>query len=163
MLDKVKIDFITSEVEEFQALLVAFREIFEEEEKAYPERDYLAKLLEDDHLLVITATLEGEVIGGLTAYRLPSYEERASTIYIYDLGVKEAFRMKGIGKKLVSFLLDYAQNHHVKAVFVDTEEVDNEEAIAFYNTVGFDTRMKVLQYTFNCQSKVGESVEIKCR
>ena len=37
MLDKVKIDFVTREVEEFQALLVAFREIFEEEEKAYPE------------------------------------------------------------------------------------------------------------------------------
>ena len=158
MLDKVKIDFVTREVEEFQALLVAFREIFEEEEKAYPERDYLAKLLDDDHLLVITATLEGKVIGGLTAYRLPSYEEMASTIYIYDLGVKEAFRMKGIGKKLVNLLLDYAQNHQVNAVFVDTEQVDNEEAIAFYNTVGFDTQMKVLQYTFNCQGKVGDSV-----
>lgn len=163
MLDKVKIDFVTREVEEFQALLVAFREIFEEEEKAYPERDYLAKLLEDDHLLVITATLEGEVIGGLTAYRLPNYEEMASTIYIYDLGVKEAFRMKGIGKKLVNFLLDYAQNHQVKAVFVDTEQVDNEEAIAFYNQVGFDTQMKVLQYTFNCQSKAEDSVGIKCK
>lgn len=159
MLDKVKIDFVTREVEKFQALLVAFREIFEEEEKAYPERDYLAKLLEDDHLLVITATLEGEVIGGLTAYRLPSYEEMASTIYIYDLGIKEAFRTKGIGKKLINFLLDYAQNHQVNAVFVDTEQVDNEEeAIAFYNTVGFDTQMKVLQYTFNCQGKVGDSV-----
>lgn len=157
MLDKVKIDFVTREVEEFQALLVAFREIFEEEEKAYPERDYLAKLLEDDHLLVITASLEGEVIGGLTAYRLPSYEEMASTIYIYDLGVKEAFRMKGIGKKLVKFLLDYAQNHQVKDVFVDTEEVDNEEAIAFYHQVGFDTQMKVLQYTFNYQGKVGRA------
>lgn len=163
MLDKVKIDFVTSEVEEFQALLVAFREIFEEEEKAYPEQDYLAKLLEDDHLLVITATLEGKVIGGLTAYRLSSYEERASMIYIYDLGIKEAFRMKDIGKKLVNFLLDYAQNHQVKAVFVDTEQVDNEEAIAFYNTVGFDTQMKVLQYTFNYQGKLGESVGIKCR
>ncbi len=158
MLDKVKIDFVTREVEKFQALLVAFREIFEEEEKAYPERDYLAKLLEDDHLLVITATLEGEVIGGLTAYRLPSYEEMASTIYIYDLGIKEAFRTKGIGKKLINFLLDYAQNHQVNAVFVDTEQVDNEEeAIAFYNTVGFDTQMKVLQYTFNCHRKGGDS------
>ena len=163
MLDKVKIDFVTREVEEFQALLVAFREIFEEEEKAYPERDYLAKLLEDDHLLVITATLEGEVVGGLTAYRLPSYEEMASMIYIYDLGVKEAFRTKGIGKKLVNFLLDYAQNHQVKAVFVDTEQVENEESIAFYNIVGYDTQMKVLQYTFNYQGKLGESVEIKYR
>ena len=158
MLDKVKIDFVTKEVEEFQALLIAFREIFEEEDKPYPKQAYLATLLQDEHLLVITATLEGEVVGGLTAYRLPSYEERASTIYIYDLGVKEAFRMKGIGKKLVNFLLDYAQNHQVNAVFVD-----NEEAIAFYNTVGFDTQMKVLQYTFNCQSRVGESVGIKCR
>ena len=70
MLDKVKIDFVTSEVEKFQALLVAFREIFEEEEKAYPERDYLAKLLEDDHLLVITATLEGEVIDRLSLAKL---------------------------------------------------------------------------------------------
>lgn len=60
-------------------------------------------------------------------------------------------------------MLDYAQNHQVKAVFVDTEEVDNEEAIAFYNTVGFDTQMQVLQYTFNCQGKLGESVEIKYR
>ena len=150
MLDKVKIDFVTKEVEEFQALLIAFREIFEEEDKPYPKQAYLATLLQDEHLLVITATLEGEVVGGLTAYRLPSYEERASTIYIYDLGVKEAFRMKGIGKKLVNFLLDYAQNHQVNAVFVD-----NEEAIAFYNTVGFDTQMKVLQYTFNCQGKLG--------
>ena len=150
MLDKVKIDFVTREVEEFQALLVAFREIFEEEDKPYPKQAYLATLLEDEHLLVITASLEGEVVGGLTAYRLPSYEEMASMIYIYDLGVKEAFRTKGIGKKLVNFLLDYAQNHQVNAVFVDTKQMDNEEAIAFYNTVGFDTQMKVLQYTFNC-------------
>lgn len=82
----------------FKPCLSPLGKFFEEEEKAYPERDYLAKLLEDDHLLVITATLEGEVVGGLTAYRLPSYEEMASMIYIYDLGVKEAFRMKGIGK-----------------------------------------------------------------
>ena len=48
MLDKVKIDFVTSEVEEFQALLVALREIFEEEDKPYPKQAYLVTLLEDE-------------------------------------------------------------------------------------------------------------------
>ena len=106
--NKININLVTDDVYEFEKLLVAFGEIFEEDID-YPSKEYLAKLLRSEQLLVITAKVGDEVVGGLTAYILFSYQVEGASIYIYDLGVKENFRNKGIGKNLIKFLIYYVQ------------------------------------------------------
>lgn len=145
--NKININLVIDDVYEFEKLLVAFGEIFEEDID-YPSKEYLTKLLRSEQLLVITAKVGNEVVGGLTAYVLVSYQVEGASIYIYDLGVKESFRNNGIGKSLIKFLIDYSKQNNIQDIFVDTEQIYNEEAIAFYNKTGFDTETKVLQYTY---------------
>ena len=145
--NKININLVIDDVYEFEKLLVAFGEIFEEDID-YPSKEYLTKLLRSEQLLVITAKVGNEVVGGLTAYVLVNYQVEGASIYIYDLGVKESFRNNGIGKSLIKFLIEYSKQNNIQDIFVDTEQIDNEEAIAFYNKTGFDTKTKVLQYTY---------------
>ena len=145
--DGFDICFVDSDVDEFYELLSVFTEVFEEDNAVYPDRAYLKNLLDSKCLVVIVAKANCKIIAGLTAYVLPSYQVSASNIYIYDLGVKECFRNKGIGRMLINYLLEYSKSNNIKEIFVDTEQVDNEEAIAFYNKIGFCIKTKVWQYT----------------
>ena len=95
--------------------------------------------------MAIVAKSGIEVIGGLTAYILDSYQEEGSSIYIYDLGVKEKFQNRGVGKSLINFLIEYSKNNNIQDIFVNTEQIDNEDAIAFYRKTSFDSEIKVLQ------------------
>lgn len=146
--NRIDIHFIDNNINEFYELLSVFSKVFEWEEEKYPNKDYLVKLLEKTSFLAIVAKSGIEVIGGLTAYILDSYQEEVSSIYIYDLGVKEEFQNKGVGKSLINFLIEYSKNNNIQDIFVDTEQIDNEDAIAFYRKTSFDSEIKVLQYTY---------------
>nr|WP_277883972.1 GNAT family N-acetyltransferase [Nostoc sp. FACHB-888] len=54
--------------------------------------DYLRQLLDSDYFIALAALKEGEVVGGLTAYKLKKFEQERSEIYIYDLAVAAAHR-----------------------------------------------------------------------
>ena len=144
-----EIHFVES-AEEFQGLLEVFREVFDWEESEFPDSSYLANLLGNPQFLVLVAKAENKIIGGLTAYVLPGYQTKKSSIFIYDLGVATNFQRQGIGKSLIDILLDYAKNRQIQDVFVDTEQEDNEDALAFYQKTGFDNQAKVVQYTYDC-------------
>ena len=144
-----QIRFVES-AKEFQGLLKVFREVFDWEESEFPNSSYLSNLLENPQLLVLIAKVEDKIVGGLTAYVLPGYQTKKSSIFIYDLGVATSFQRQGIGKSLIDKLLDYAKNHQIQDVFVDTELEDNEDALAFYQKTGFDSQAKVVQYTYDC-------------
>lgn len=144
-----EIRFVES-AEEFQGLLEVFREVFDWEETEFPDSSYLANLLENPQLLVLIAKAEDKIIGGLTAYVLPGYQTKKSSIFIYDLGVATSFQRQGIGKSLIDKLLDYAKKHQIQDVFVDTELEDNEDALVFYQKTSFDSQVKVVQYTYEC-------------
>lgn len=149
-----QIHFVES-AEEFHGLLEVFREVFDWEEPDFPYSSYLANLLGNPHFLVLVAKAENQIVGGLTAYVLPGYQAKKSSIFIYDLGVATNFQRQGIGKSLIDKLLDYAKNHQIQDVFVDTELEDNEYALAFYQKTGFDSQAKVVQYTYDCRRIAG--------
>ena len=104
-----QIHFVKS-AEEFQGLLEVFREVFDWEESEFPDSSYFANLLENPQLLVLIAKAEDKIVGGLTAYVLPGYQTKKSSIFIYDLGVATSFQWQGIGKSLIDKLIDYAKN-----------------------------------------------------
>lgn len=144
-----EIHFVES-AKEFQGLLEVFREVFDWEESEFSDSSYLANLMGNPQFLVLVAMVENQIIGGLTAYLLPSYQTKRSSLFIYDLGVETNFQRQGIGKSLIDKLLDYAKKHQIQDVFVDTELEDNENSLAFYQKTGFDSQIKVVQYTYDC-------------
>ena len=99
---------------------------------------------------MLVAKAENQIVGGLTAYVLPGYQAKKPSIFIYDLGIATNFQWQGIGKSLIDKLLDYAKKYQIQDVFVDTELEDNEDALAFYQNTGFDSQVKVVQYTYDC-------------
>ena len=151
--NRIDIHFIDNNIDEFYELLSVFSKVFEWEEEKYPNKDYLVKLLENTSFLSIVAKSGIEVVGGLTVYILDSYQEEVSSIYIYDLGVREEFQNRGIGKSLINFLVEYSKSNNIQDIFVDTEQIDNEGAIAFYRKTSFDSETKVLQYTYKLIGK----------
>jgi aminoglycoside 3-N-acetyltransferase I len=75
-----------------------FAEAFAEPEMygaARPGREYLERLLGNEHFIALAALEEGAVVGALAAYELPKFEQERSEIYIYDLAVAEGYRRKG--------------------------------------------------------------------
>ena len=140
------IKLIDANIEEFKNLLDVFQDVFDWGDHDHPDEEYLLRLLKDVNLLVVVAKAGNEVVGGLTAYVLSGYEVARPSIYIHDLGVKKSFQGQGVGKSLIGYLMDHAKNNDFHDIFVDTEQDDNEDVIAFYRKTPFDSETKVLQY-----------------
>jgi aminoglycoside 3-N-acetyltransferase I len=117
------------------ALLKVFEESFEMEPFPIPNQHYLETLLQRTDFIIFVALEDEKVVGGLTAYVLPQYYSAADHIYIHDLAVQTAYQRKGIGKKLITALLDFAKDKGCKEIFVAAEKAD-DYAVEFYRATG---------------------------
>ena len=129
-----------------RGMLGLFAEVFGEPEtylSAQPGDEYLHALLARDTFIAIAALADSRVIGGLAAYELPKFEQARSEIYIYDLGVDEAFRRRGVATALIEALREVARQRNAWVIYVQADDGD-EPAIALYNKLGVEER--VLHY-----------------
>ena len=124
-----------SDLGAFVQLIRLFEEVFEMKDFKLPDENYLQHLLQSDGFFVFVAVQEEEIVGGLTAYTLHQYYSRSPLIYIYDLAVKVKMQRKGIGKKLIAGVNNYAKSLGAEAVMVEAEEPDHH-AIEFYRSTG---------------------------
>ena len=108
-----------------------------------PDAAYLQKLLGRDNFIALTASKDGEVVGGLAAYELQKFEQARSEIYIYDLAVAEAHRRQGISTTLVKELQSIAAARGAYVIFVQADYGD-DPAIALYTKLG--TREDVMHF-----------------
>jgi aminoglycoside 3-N-acetyltransferase I len=120
---------------EFIEMLCLFEEIFEMKDFKMPGEDYLKNLLGDENFIVYAAILKNRVVGGLTAYILPSYYNESSEVYIYDVAVKASYQRNGVGKQLLQALAVHCRRHDYKNFFVQADEID-AHALAFYRSTG---------------------------
>ena len=88
-------------------LVKTYADVFETANFSIPNREYLQTLLDKDNIIFCVALLGNLVIGGLTAYILPSVYYPSSQIYIYDLAVKKNMQRQGIGQRIIAFLKNY--------------------------------------------------------
>ncbi len=108
-------------------LLAVFAEVFDERATycdAQPSDAYLRDLLADEHFAAIVALSEGVVVGGLAAYELRKFEQARSELYIYDLGVIEPCRRRGIATALIEEARDIARAMGCWVAFVQAEAGD---------------------------------------
>jgi len=131
---------------ELTLLVQLFKEVFEMNDYRAPEEPNLQQLLDNKNFLVFVAMHENAIIGGLTAYILPSYYSRSSEVYIYDLAVKSSFQRNGIGKNLLDELAAFCRKNNYQQFFVQAHEGD-AHALDFYRATGGSPE-KVIHFNY---------------
>lgn len=100
-------------------------------------------LLADERTVFVVAFEHGDPIGFAFGYVLPRRHREPSILFVYEVGVDEAHRRRGIGKALLERL---GAEAGAREGFVLTDP-DNEAANALYRSVG-GTPAEVVQWDF---------------
>jgi aminoglycoside 3-N-acetyltransferase I len=96
---------------------------------------YLERLLLSDGFWVIAAFVRGDLVGGLTAHTLAMTRKESSELFIYDIAVLPSHQRQGVGRLLVTTLLDAAARLGIRDVFVPADNEDTH-ALDFYRALG---------------------------
>jgi len=127
-----------SDVHLLKDLLKVFSEAFDDfstYQSAVPADTYLESMLGKSHVIALIALYRDNVVGGLTAYQLDKFEQDRREIYIYDLGVLEAHRLKGIARSLIQELKRIAKDRAAYVIFVQADSGDTAP-IRLYESLG---------------------------
>jgi ribosomal protein S18 acetylase RimI-like enzyme len=102
------------------------------------------ELLADERTIFLVAFEDREPIGFAFAYVLPRRHGPPTTLFVYEIGVEERYRGRGIGKELMQRL---AAEGGAEEGFVLTEP-GNDAANALYRSVR-GTPSDVVQWDFD--------------
>jgi aminoglycoside 3-N-acetyltransferase I len=123
-----------ADVERAQVLFATMAAVFEIDSEPLSD-DYLARILVREEFWALAASVDGRIVGGLTAHTLPLTRAEVSEVFIYDIAVISDYQRQGIGRQLVATLRAEATAFGITVVFVPA---DNEDAHAldFYQALG---------------------------
>lgn len=108
------------------------RKIFKEELDALFFR--MIAYIDDESAKIILAQDENSIVGLLWAY--PHDYIGVRKMHINHLIISKKYRRQGLGKKLLSFIMEIAQKDKIE--FLDLmASIDNRSAIEFYQNNGF--------------------------
>ncbi len=104
-------------------------------------RDRLRAVLEDlfdgnKRGRVLLAAEDAEVIGYALVVRRPSFEWASDVAVIDEIFVLGKGREKGLGRRMISFVEEYAASEGLPAITLEVS-VQNVSARGFYRAVGF--------------------------
>ncbi len=102
---------------------------------APPSDRYLCDLLASSHFIQLVALVADHVVGALSAYVLPKFEQARAEIYIYDLAVAETHRRQGIATQMINALRPIAQQVGAWVIYVQADPADTP-AVALYEKIG---------------------------
>jgi ribosomal protein S18 acetylase RimI-like enzyme len=85
-------------------------------------------------VLLLAASLDGEGIGFVSGVEM-RHPDKDAEMFIYELGVDEAWRRHGVAKELLSALRDLAVQRGCRGMWTGTD-ADNEAALATYKSLG---------------------------
>jgi len=103
--------------------------------------------------IAFVAEIDGKVIGMLTAQTNISTAEGSISAVLEDMVIEKSFRGKGIGKKLMQAMEDWAREKGIKRLQLLADKT-NSPALAFYNKLGWDqTKMFCLRKYIDLISK----------
>ncbi len=99
-----------------------------------PDAEGAAVFLDDARNILLIAQLEGRAVGVLIAHLLPR-ADGDRMLLIYDLGVEEAYRRRGIGAGLIHEAETIAREADAASMWLVTNR-SNEPAMALYASIG---------------------------
>lgn len=112
------------------AALAAGR-LFDEQPRLEATRRFLAA---DDHHLLIAYDGAGEPLGFVSGVET-THPDKGTEMFLYELGVDEPARRRGIGRALVEALARLARERGCYGMWTGTEH-DNAAALATYASAG---------------------------
>jgi ribosomal protein S18 acetylase RimI-like enzyme len=112
------------------ALVLAAEVLFDDAPREEATRRFLA--LPEHHLLVAYV---GEAPAGFVSGVETTHPDKGTEMFLYELGVDDAFRGRGIGTALVRALRDLARERQCYGMWVLTD-ADNHAALATYRATG---------------------------
>jgi aminoglycoside 3-N-acetyltransferase I len=115
-------------------LFLTMAEIFEEDHVPLSD-EYVGRLLAQDQLWVLAATIGTEIVGGLTAHTLPMTRSESREIFIYDIAVRASHQRRGVGRLLMSHLARLSGEAGIADMFVPADAEDSH-ALEFYRALG---------------------------
>lgn len=103
---------------------------------------FIRTLLGRNDALAVVADEGGRVIGYAVGRitLLPAFFEQRRRGYIHDVVTREAYRRRGVGRRLVETLLDWMRRSNVPVVEL-TVAARNTGAVRFWQRLGFGTYM----------------------
>lgn len=113
-----------------EAFVLAAAELFDEPPTLEWTTDFLAR--PGHHLLV--AVDAGRAVGFVSCVEM-CHPDKGVEVFLYELGVDDAARGRGIGKQLVQAGLDLARELGCYGAWTITED-DNVAALATYRSAG---------------------------
>ena len=115
-------------------------------ENANKQREFVAKLMEEDSSQVMVAADAGELVGYVMFQSevKPPLEMDHKLSYIMDLYVRPSHRRRGVGRRLLQSCLDALGEKGATDVQLRVWHA-NKNAIALYRQLGFKDRMITMQ------------------
>jgi GNAT superfamily N-acetyltransferase len=109
---------------------------------------FIYKRFEDDNSNVIVADIDGEIVGFAVIQYIVKPEspfgKEQKYLHIEEFGVDEKHRRKGIATAIINFVKEDAKKHGFIRIELDMWEF-NDSAMAFYESVGFNTFRRYME------------------
>jgi len=115
----------------------------------YPRQEATERFLADERHHLLIAYLDDVPAGMVTGVEM-THPDKGTEMFLYELGVDESFRGRGVGQALVSALADLSRERGCYGVWTITGE-DNAAALATYSRAGGipEEEQVVLVWTFD--------------
>lgn len=145
-MPEIRIERLTAtDIGRAQQLFLIMGEVFETDPEPLSP-SYLTRLLHRDDFWALAASIDGQTVGGLTAFTLPLTRTEQSELFIYDIAVQPQHQRQGIGRQLVSALRAQATAAGITVAWVPADNEDTH-ALDFYHALG-GTAAPVTIFTF---------------
>lgn len=113
------------------ALLMAVPEgLFDEPMRADQARAFIA----DEHSLMFLA-FDGDLAAGMASGTIVLHPDKAPSLFINEVGVRQSHQRRGIGTALTQALIGAARRRGLEGIWLGTE-MDNAPARALYRSLG---------------------------
>jgi aminoglycoside 3-N-acetyltransferase I len=134
-MPEIRIDRLTvGDVELARALFATMARVFATRAEVLSD-NYLNRLLDRDDFWALVASVDGQLVGGLTAHTLPLTRAEVSEVFIYDIAVEPDWQRQGVGRLLMSALRSEAAGAGITVAFVAADNEDTH-ALDFYHALG---------------------------
>ena len=93
------------------------------------------KFVNNTDCILFVAYFNHQPAGFVSGYRLQRFDKRKAEVLLYEIGVNEEFRQKGIAKQLIIRLREWAKEKEADEVWVLTNK-SNILAMKLYTSAG---------------------------
>ncbi|WP_339293915.1 GNAT family N-acetyltransferase [Paenibacillus sp. FSL W7-1279] len=148
--------------DDYESLLPLFRQVHDlhvfERPDLYKENStpvgkefFLSQLIDHkQHIFVATIGLEiiGLVVTKEEDITENSFVNARKLLYVNSLCVSEMYRNKGVGKRLMQYVIDFGGSLKVDSIELGVSE-NNASACSFYTSFGMTTKSRKMEFRLN--------------